>query len=189
MNQKLLAAVAVIATIALAILLFLRTGKAGPGMTGQNATESGAIASLKDALTGSSSIKCEYTDPQSRSGTIYIKNGQVRVEGYGEENQISYSIFTGQKNYIWNPTTKEGFAFTVPQVTPGAAVTPAQGDLNTAVQTLNGYEQKCSPSNVDDSMFVPPTDINFQDFSAMMQGVGKDLPKEMKQIPTGLPYQ
>ncbi len=181
MNPKILLGLGIAAAILIGLLLFMTQKKGSlPIPSRSNITEN-TIFSAKEALTKGTSVKCEYTDPQGRKGIIYANAGRVRVEGYGQGEEASYSIFNGLKSYTWSPTTKKGYVFTIPEITPGVTVTPAdtRADLNVAVDALEGYEQKCTNENVLGEMFEPPADVTFEDLSAMMEQT-QDLQKQLQ---------
>lgn len=188
MNSKVLLAAGAIIAIVVIGLLLMNQKKGSLSVPGQKTTGS-AITSIKDALGAGTAGKCEYTDAQGKTGTVYAKGGKVRVEGYGQGDETSLSIYTGEKSYVWNPTTKKGFAFTIPQTTPTAQTTPvdSQGDLNKTVEALNNYKQKCTNESVADSMFVPPADVTFQDFSAIMQKNTQNIQEQLQKTGVTIP--
>lgn len=137
-------------------------------------TSATIVTSIKDALAKSQSLQCTYTDANGVSTVVYIKSGAIRTDYTGKTAQESGSvIMKDNKMYSWNG--KQGMMMTfdiskLESVTPGAQkVTPGQKDPNEVVGNLEQYKESCTPANVADSVFVPPTDIKFTDFSSMMK--------------------
>src|SRR6266403_6202700 len=75
------------------------------------------VTTVKDALSKSESMQCDYTDEQGRVSKTFIKNGAVRSDYTGKTPQESGSIIvTSQKMYMWT-TDKKGYMYDIPQVT------------------------------------------------------------------------
>ncbi len=136
-------------------------------------TGGGVFSSVRDALSKSLTLECAFTDEQGRQTKAYIKNGAVRSDFTGATaNESGSVIMKDKKIYFWN--AQGGFMMTQPEVTPGASQgtkeekTPASvGDV---VSTLEKYKNECKPSVVSDSLFTPPSNVTFQDFSKAFQG-------------------
>lgn len=139
-------------------------------------TQTGAgnvFSSIKDALSKSLSLECSFTDEQGRQTKSYIKNGAVRADFTGANaNESGSVIMKDKKIYFWN--AQGGFMMTEPEVTPGAPQQTSSektpGNVGDMVSTMEKYKNSCKPSVVSDSLFTPPTNVTFQDFSKMMQG-------------------
>jgi hypothetical protein len=77
---------------------------------------------------------------------------------------------------MWNEISKTGFTYTItePVITPGAATV---GNKDASVLAgIEKYKDSCKTEVVDDSFFVPPADIKFQDMNAFTES--------LKQVPT-----
>lgn len=144
-------------------------------------TSGSVISSLKEALAGSASLQCDYTDETGRTTTSYMKNGAVRTDIAASGSQLASSmIMKDKKMYFW--TGKEGTMMEfdlqamMDGVTPPVQTTPAvKQDPQDFIESLERYKQSCKQTNVDDALFTPPTDVKFTDLSAMMQGI-KTMP-------------
>lgn len=79
-----------------------------------------------------------------------------------------------RKMYSWSGNKKEGFMMEVPDV----KITPSQTTTTTSdkapnpantIAMLEKYKDSCKPGTVADSMFTPPSDIKFTNYSEMMK--------------------
>lgn len=147
----------------------------------------GVFGSIKDALSKSLSLQCAFSTEDGTQVAAWMKAGAVRVDSEGKDPQQSGSyIMKGNKLYFWQKNSKEGTTmdFSEPSVTPGKTqeVQPTgsagekQGDNMMA--TLEKFKDKCKAAVVADSLFTPPSDVKFTDFSKMIP-----------TIPTGQPSQ
>lgn len=159
-----------------------------------------AFGSIKDALTKAVSLKCEYKDDKGIQTTTYIKAGSVRVmttksvESKTETNDV---IMKDKTLYMWNPVTKKGFKYNIQTTTVKVSPIPSvSGAMKESVEPsqkpdqsegvlamIEKFKDACKPTTVEDSVFVPPTDVSFQDVDAMMKGV---IPSG---IPSGIPNE
>jgi len=134
------------------------------------------VTSIKDALMKSASLECDFTDEQGTKSKVYIKNGSVRSDYTGASAEQSGSvILVNKKMYMW--TGKKGFMIEVPEVTPGQenteeSKTKQQDDF---MANLEKYKESCKTSVVSDSLFTPPSDVEFQDYSQMMNNLAPTI--------------
>ena len=183
MNKKTLGIVVV---VLLAIGAFLYMNPSSPLKSramnsGSSATGASPFTSIQDALSRSLSLECTFTDESGRQTKSYVKAGAVRTDFTGKTSADTGSaIIKDKKMYYWNAAKKEGFMMEVPAVTPGkseSGSTPSNSSLgkgNSASEVyamLEKFKNSCKASTVADSLFTPPTDIKFQDYSEMMKGL------------------
>lgn len=167
-NVMLIGAVIVVLLILAGGFFVLNKNKAPvSSKTTPKATENNVISSISDALSKSMSLKCEYTTPSGTKTVVYIKNGMVRSEVKGATASVSgNSIIRDNKIYYWNVSS--GFVIKIPQI----STTPAAGKDATGMQStlaaLEQYKNYCKKAAIDDSEFVLPADVKFQDMSTMM---------------------
>lgn len=136
-------------------------------------TENSVKSSLKDLLSKGIPQKCTYTDNLNNvdmSGISYMSGNKVRtdfnnlVEG---KTVSSHMIFADNTAYNWSDGQKTGMMFKmdpnqIKDAQKDTAATNQQFDPNKVV------DYKCSPWIADNSLFTPPTDVQFSDLSTMM---------------------
>jgi hypothetical protein len=166
--------------------------KVPSAMIGDNADKAGGVfTSIKDALSKSISLKCIFKDEQGVETTSYIKNGAVRVTmaSTADPKQPDNIIMKDKKMHMWNMASKEGIVleFKEPEnVTPlptapqgeDAPATGDQGQQESILATIEKYKDACKPEVVADSMFTIPTDVKFQDMSALQREMMKGLEQQ-----------
>ena len=181
MNKKVLAVVVVLLLLAAGYFLMNKSGSNGGSLVTGTQTQPGKLSftSIQDALSRSLSLECTFTDDNGRQTKTYMKAGAVRTDFTGSKAEESGSmILKDKKMYSWNDTTKQGFMMQVPDlnITPtqnsktgaGKGTNPAD-----ALAMIEKYKSSCKPGTVADSLFTPPAEIKFTDYSNMM----KDLQK------------
>lgn len=170
-NQKtIVIAAAVVVLIGAGAFFFLQN---------KNGSSEGTnvVTSIKDALSKSASMECTYTDEEGRQSKSYIKNGAIRSDYTGVNEEESGSmIVTDKKMYMWNG--KEGYMMDIPEVTqspdqPDASTGDGLSQKEEVLEDLEKYKESCKAAVVSDRLFTPPSDVVFQDYSQyMQQGAG-----------------
>lgn len=172
----------ILAGIALVILLLLGVGgfmvlnkdKSATLDDSSNTSEDkgNVITSIRDALSKSMTLECNYEDTENGIKVqAYIKNGAVRTNMTGKDAESSGStIIKDKKMYFWNQ--QGGFMMEIPDV----SITPTEDDSSSqssnpedVIEGIERYKDSCKPAVVSDSLFTPPSDVKFQDFSEMMK--------------------
>jgi len=128
--------------------------------------EKGFTGKLKDALTLGQSMKCTWKQDEDNFATSYIKDSKIRTE-VTQAGTKMHSIMADDCNYSWEEGKTQGLKICFePEEEEEEAeeVAPEEATVETP-----DYEYNCSPAVVSDSMFNPPTSINFMDMSQMMQ--------------------
>lgn len=138
----------------------------------------GALKSLKDLLLSGVAQKCTFsdkTDNVETNGTTYVAGGKMRgdfnstVEG---KQTASHMIVDGKTSYIWSDDQTNGIKMTIDKETSESKST-SNTTLNSsakeeAVDVNKKLDYKCSPWGVNNSLFTPPANVKFTDFSAML---------------------
>lgn len=137
----------------------------------QTQASSGSIASL---VARGGSWKCSVThtsDKDSTSGTVYVSGSKVRgdfestVASAGAVQ--SHMISDGVDVYVWSNQMPSGMKMkAVASSDGGTQTTGGQSDYYN-----QNYDYNCEPWTVDQSQFTLPSDITFNDMSAMLQGM------------------
>lgn len=131
----------------------------------------GAWESIKDAMSKSISLRCEYTDEDGAQSINYIKGKMIRTESSNvKEGEIkAYGIFKGEKAYIWTDNSKQGIIFDLTtfddDTTMGETKIESVDDI---ISELEKNKQNCRNESIPDSYFDIPGDITFTDWSSFM---------------------
>ena len=170
MQKNIVIIIVVILLIGGGVFLFMNNQQSP--LTPSSSTN--AITSIKDVLQQSQSISCNYTDERGRESKVYIKNGAVRSDYTSSSVEDTGSaIIKNNTMYVWNG--KEGFIMELPE----ASVTPAQGqervkaEKDAYLADLEKYKQYCKKDTVADSLFTPPADVTFTNYSQMIEETNK----------------
>lgn len=163
--------------------------KSGQKMT-RTEKAGGVFGSIKDALSKSLSLQCEFTDDRGVATVAYVKAGAVRVNTTGKTAEESgYFIMKDKKLYFWQKGSKEGTLMTMSDekvtAAPGKPEPTGKADEKSGnvLGELEKFKDKCKPSVVADSLFTPPSDVTFTDFSKMMPSIPTGVMQY--QRPTG----
>ncbi len=157
-------------------LLFVMNNKSNSvdKMTGKPEQSNNSFSSIKDALSKSVSLTCDFTDEKGNHVQTNIKNGAVRADITSDDPQNSGStIIKDKKMYFWNAKTAMMIDMPDVEVTPGTQNTQQSNTENgnsnqDILKEMEKYKSSCNPAVVADSLFTPPTDREFTDYSKMM---------------------
>ncbi len=173
MNKKYL----LIGIIALLLLIggYFVFKKSSPTNSPGN-QNSQAPKSLKDLFTAGIAQKCTFStggDSSAQDGTTYIANGKLRgdfVTDIDGKSTQTHMIVVSNTSYIWMDGQNTGFKSTFNPSDYEAAESGDSGKDTTAGLDFNKQaDYKCSAWVVDDSLFTPPVDVKFSDFSELMK--------------------
>lgn len=167
----------VVALLVLGWFLFVRNRVNQTSTTQPQVTVApNAFTSIKDALTKSISLQCEYKDEEGRTTSSFIKNGAVRADVVATDPKESGSvIIKDNKMYSWNGREGVTMAFAEDQIKDAQDSVAQNQDV---LENIEKYKDRCKPAVVSDVLFTPPTDVKFTDLSEMM-----------KLVPTGATTQ
>ncbi len=160
------------------LLLMVCVALAGCGSK-QNKTQNqdqpkenkGVWESIKDAMTKSISLRCEYTDVDGTTSINYIKGKMIRTESAIEKGGSvkAYGIFKDDKVYIWTDNSKDGFVFDMSKLGDDAKM--GETDIKSTddiISELEKNKQNCRTETVPDSFFDLPKDVTFTDWSSFI---------------------
>ena len=150
--------VVVLLVIVALVGFFLLKGK---GKTPGSTQSEGVFGSIKDAISKSLSLKCEYKVGENTT-IAYVKGSNVRIDGSWEGKNNSAAILKENKMWTWDIAKKEGIIFSFENTQSG---TQTQATSDQIVGSLENQKQYCKVSVFSDSVFTPPTDVKFQDLS------------------------
>jgi len=143
--------------------------------------------SIKDLLGLGQEQKCTWkseVEGDKSNGTMMIKGTkfkQTAVSKIGDQPETAMEIISdGVWTYLWNPKTKEqGMKIKVTEEQREDTQKLANGSFDFGKE----FNFDCSPANVSDAEFTPPTDVDFMDLEAL-QNQFKDMMPSGIEIPT-----
>jgi hypothetical protein len=149
---------------------------------------------LADFYSRGESVYCTfsgtYADDTTTEGEFWFANEQMRVEAITRvagEVYTSNMINDGERTYIWSGTA-DGMQAMVMD-TDMSADMPTEYDTGAATDARVDMEQtieyECQPWTPQAAQFVPPSNIDFIDMNAMMEGMFQG---EMRGLPEGMNF-
>lgn len=133
--------------------------------------QTGGPMSVKDLLTGTGSQRCTFSDAETgTSSTVYVSNGKVRTDvASTTEGQATmmHAIMADKMMYTWveGQATGMKLEFDPEEVNEAPEV---EGESQSTVDLNEKVEYDCDRWSPDSSLFAPPTNIEFSDFSNFM---------------------
>jgi len=131
--------------------------------------ETGVITSIKNALTGSATIKCNYTDEDGEVSVVYLKEKMVRVQAAETNDDGSTFNIEGlirdNKAYLWSDTSTEGWVFDYSQIdAEGGGMTMGDRAIHSSDDVIDELEAKgenCEKTSVPSDFFEIPSNITW----------------------------
>ncbi len=172
MNKNLLILIGgIVVVAAVGGFLFLQGNS-----TGNKGSLNNIAENLQASLTGSGSMKCEFTDEGGQHTVTYIKDGKIRADFSGGEKEGSM-IFKDKAMWSWEHATKQGVTMEFPEIdesdeTPDVAFgTNSREGKKEIEEQVEKYKDSCKNEQISDDLFTPPTDVTFQNMSDFMNAV------------------
>lgn len=139
----------------------------------QSGQDEGIVkGSIKSLLSGGKNVSCSVKYPigdSTSEGKVYVTENKMRgdftttVEGKTME---SHMISDGSYSYSWVSGTPQGVKIKIDETQAKASPVAGQSQQ---VDIDAQIDMNCSSWGVDNSMFTPPADVKFTDFSSMMK--------------------
>jgi len=129
------------------------------------AAPSSDMIAISAAVKLGQPIKC-VSEQAGQTATIYMKGSRMRMDTSPGD---AHGIYTADTMYTWKGT--QGMMIKMEDVKK-MAETANQIRPKTQDEIVANAEKsnaKCSPAAVDESMFTPPADIQFQDMAAILK--------------------
>lgn len=169
MNKKIILIICFVLLVGLAAF-YLLNSKKEIGTTSVVDSIS-TFLSIEDALNKKMSLYCEFSAEGGYAVKSYIKNGAIRVSSESGE-----MIAKDGKMYVWDTKTNQGVIYDadLSQSSTSSSGIPQGIDY---VEMINEYKDLCKVSVVDDSLFVEPTNVEFQDMNKFLQDMGSQQPQ------------
>jgi hypothetical protein len=181
-SKKLIVAVGVVALLSLFGWFYLSKIAGNNNSLNTESNQKSIFTSVKDALTQNVTLACEFSESSS-SFKSYIKNGAVRVSTTDNTStQAGEMLMKDNKMYVWDSKTKEGFVYDIPKDTEGndekvgmtgQEVVSSESYLN----MIDKYKDSCKVATIDDSYFIAPKDVKFQDMSKLLEDLKNQIPQ------------
>lgn len=169
-NKTLIIAVLVLAVLLVGAGAYLKLSKSA-NVTPKVAQEqpksspSNPVENLKSLLSGGRTVNCTINNPD-KSGTVFISDKKFRGDFVTKDSNgktvDSHVISDGTYTYIWSSSSPSGIKMKV-DITSAEASAQAKNFNLDEQAGLN-----CSPWGVDASKFAVPTNVQFTDFTQMM---------------------
>ncbi|MEN8251993.1 MAG: hypothetical protein ABFQ53_00205 [Patescibacteria group bacterium] len=140
--------------------------------------------------------KCTWSDEKNNvAGTTYMDGERMRMEtknaisGANGKTGDSFMINDGEYTYSWETMTKKGMKIKNEAEEEMMETEISEGDASEYESKMGmgegmeemeemEYEYNCEKWKVDESKFVPPTDVEFQDMNQMIN----DMENRMKDL-------
>lgn len=183
MNKQILIVLALVLLVGGGAFFAISSSKKGTPASNSSNPVGNTFSSIKDALSKSVSLQCNFTDETGRKTTSYIKNGAVRADIEAQKAEESGSVIVKDKKmYFWNKTSAFMMDLSATEVTGTPGASQAENEQQSLMNSMEKYKESCKPAVVSDALFTPPSDVKFQDFSQMMKDAQKVMPSAMPSI-------
>jgi hypothetical protein len=157
------------------IFLFLLVCVVGCGQQAKEEKPEALSASISELITQNKSVRCVLQakgDETIASGTTYVYKNQARsdyqLKMSGEELTNSHTITDGTYMYTWmdnNPSSAMKLKIADMQ----NEEFKAQAEDKGAGDYEDKFDYQCYKWQPEQSLFVPPSDINFTDYTEMFK--------------------
>lgn len=129
--------------------------------------------SIKSLLGMGKNETCTVTYPSAEGetkGTVYVSGKKMRgdftIKDTSGKEIESHMIADEAYNYFWSSATSQGMKMKIDDT---AKATPTPNTQTQGADLDREVDYKCSSWPVDDSKFMPPTNIQFTDISQVMK--------------------
>lgn len=174
---------AVLAIIVIGAVAFIKMGK---GETNTNINPSATTStqatqqkSFQELFSMGANQKCEVTDPQGSTGTIYIGTGKVRADfatTYANQTATFHLYSDGKTVFLWQDGSAEGWKVNTATLTDATATDSMFKTLNSNVN------YSCSSWIADNSLFAIPSNVVFTDYSEMLKTMQQQMSEEGRSM-------
>ena len=182
--------IAVIVVLALAGGWYVYSGKQSSMPYSQNNSQGSSMGDkisgkFADLINAGRSMECTFsgeTDGYKTTGTVFVAGKNMRGDFNSESKgkmMDSHMIQNGETIYSWTTQPKQGMMMKITKEDQASDLDESNTSPNKSFEDMDkNYDYQCKNWGGDQSKFQPPSDIQFQDLSVMMEkttgGVGKD---------------
>ena len=134
---------------------------------------------MRDLLMKGQAVKCDYmvsNDGFAQNNTLYISGKKMRMDGItkmaGQADIKNHMIVADNTQYFWNEDgTGKGTKMQYAETPVDQGNTEVQ-EQNTKIDMDVKMEMNCEKWSEDSGVFIPPGNIQFNDFGEMMKNIG-----------------
>jgi hypothetical protein len=152
---------------------------AQPEKTDQDQAKETIRTSIKNLMAENQSVKCiaamGLDNGGKMTGTVYIANGKMRNDAEiesveGKKSQL-HTIIDQEWFYSWSTELPDGGIKMKISEIEDMSIPEDQGGSSGEVKNLNQeFNFRCNEwTSVDNSEFIPPSEINFEDFAQRIE--------------------
>lgn len=168
-GKKLVLIICAALIVGLAAFYFLNTKKENTNSSVIDSVSS--FLNIEDALNKKLSLYCEFSGEDGYVVKSYIKNGAIRVSS--ESGEI---IMKDDKMFVWDTKTNQGIVYNIDSSQSATSTNNVPQNID-YLEMINEYKDLCKVSTVEDSLFVEPSNVEFQDMSKFLQDMGSQSPQ------------
>lgn len=166
--------------------------------TTQPQTEAGMMKESQELATAFESGKpmlCTMTDSDNNVAEYAIKGQKMKMSGnnIAQNGKTSNMINDGEWIYIWEEGATEGIKTKMMTEEEEQATKAQVEDIKKEIPDFEnpesvqeykdkGYTINCNPENLNDSVFIPPSNVNFVDFATQMQEMFSGMKQQVPDI-------
>lgn len=185
----------ILVLIAAAAVFFVYRGGNVPGVAGLPGAGGGDgesfLGTVEDLLSSGRTLTCTFSSEDEAgetSGTVYVAGERVRgtfeVATNTGEAFTSEMIRDGDYAYIWSSEQTQGTKMKLEEYEGDAM--EADVDTPSSDQPFDfdneAVDYQCRPWVANNSMFTPPSDIEFVDLSMQMQELQDSVMESMQEL-------
>lgn len=167
----------------------MKTKSADTPQTAKKETkDTSMMTSIKDLLSSGKTQMCTYEYSNEKTGTskgtTYIANGKMRTDyesTYGDGKTYSGSMINdGTYMYMWTATPPQGMKLKITAEMDKQIEEAKQNQAYIDPNTPMSY--RCNNWSNDATIFTPPAEVTFTDYSAQMEQMRK-MQQKMQSSP------
>ncbi|MDE2588185.1 MAG: hypothetical protein KGL95_00750 [Patescibacteria group bacterium] len=128
----------------------------------QDSEGTNSLKIIDQLLSKQLSLSCQV-DQSGQQTKAYIKNGSVRATFFQNGSQQNI-ILKDKKIYFWDKT----IAAVVNEPTKISSIPLVANQEQNILDLAKNYQKYCKEEKIDDSVFVLPQNLNFKDYSALI---------------------
>lgn len=153
--------------------------------------------SFTDLMEFGESVRCTYSaqyETGSMQGVTYVdgKNNRIRTDGTAQGDSMPATfgvIMAADVMYWWSDTPSGVQGMKMPIARESGEVQPTyagETESSGPVSMDERVDYHCEHWGVDESVFIPPSDISFTDMNEMYSQMMQSMP-EGYEMPEGFP--